>query len=87
MDNEIHFIGPPPLTSLDIPPRMEGDGIRTREGALPAVLQTLELLLESLAGMTGLEPISRRFGVSYATIATHPCEDEEAMHYFSECLF
>ena len=66
---------------------MEGDGIRTREGALPAVLQTLELLLESLAGMTGLEPISRRFGVSYATIATHPCEDEEAMHYFSECLF
>lgn len=77
VDNEIRFVGPPPLTSLDISPRMERDRIRTREGALPAVLQTVELLLESLAGTERVELpgtlSSHGFGDRCNTIMRHPC--------------
>jgi hypothetical protein len=41
-------MGPPPLTNSDTTPRMEPDRIRTCEGAMPAVLQTVELLSGSL---------------------------------------
>lgn len=50
------FVGPPPLTNSDTTPRMEPDRIRTCEGAMPAVLQTVELLSGSLEHLDGDDP-------------------------------
>ena len=53
-------MGPPPLTNSDTTPRMEPDRIRTCEGAMPAVLQTVELLSGSLLEHhTGTAPVPK----------------------------